>query len=140
MSIDGTPLGIVLAIKLIKVFDRDRNGRIDFYEYCTLHKFLLTIRGAFVNADKDRSGTLTGAEIHQALVQSGFGYLSYPTVMELIAQFDPNRVGLAYHHYLLLAAQVAHARSLFEWNDTDRDGICQFNIDTFNYAAASLTN
>lgn len=140
LAIDGQPLGIVAAIKLIKVFDRDRNGRIDFHEYCALHKFLLTIRAAFVNADHDRSGTLTGQEIHQALVHSGFAYLSLPTVMELLAQYDPQRRGLYYQHYLLLAAQVAQARSVFEWRDTDRDGVISFNLNDFNMVVAHITS
>merc|ERR1712137_1070474 len=33
LTFGGFPLGLDIAIKLVKVFDRDRSGTIEFYEY-----------------------------------------------------------------------------------------------------------
>lgn len=139
LNIDGYPIGFPLALKLIKVFDKDRNGRIDFWEYCALHKFLLSVRQAFFVADTDRSGRLAAQEINSALIQVGFSYLGFPTVMELLNKYDPQRIGLGINDFCMLAAQVAHTRSLFEWLDTDRDGIIHVNLDQFNNSVAYLS-
>lgn len=139
LSFDGVPLGIHAAFRLIKVFDKDRNGRIDFWEYCTLHKFVLTIRNAFLIADTDRSGRLAAQEIYTAITQSGFSYLSYNTLMEYLQKYDPQRIGLAWQDFLMLAAQIAHTRSIFEWNDTDRDGVVHFTLDQLNQVVAFLS-
>lgn len=139
LAIDNVPLGFPAAVKLIKVFDKDRNGRIDFWEYCTLHKFILTVRNAFFIADADRSGRLQAQEIFSALQQSGFNYLSYNTIVEYLHKYDPQKIGLSYHDYLMLAAQIAHTRSIFEWNDTDKDGLVTFNLDQLNNIVAYLS-
>lgn len=79
LTFDGIPLGIIAASRLIRVFDKDRfevtfaasvfgesdvycivfrNGKLDFREYCTLHKFIQVTRNAFVTCDADRSGRI----------------------------------------------------------------------------------
>lgn len=93
---------------------------------------LLTFRNAFVIADQDRSGTLQAQEIHTALVSSGFSYLGYNTIVELLNKYDPQKVGLNYHSFLLLAAQVSRVRSLFEWYDVNRSGAITLNLDQLN--------
>ena len=47
VAIGGVRLGIEIAIKLIRIFDVDGNGEIDFHEYAALHKFLLSMQVAF---------------------------------------------------------------------------------------------
>eukprot|EP01091_Cochliopodium_minus_P019845 TRINITY_DN846_c0_g1_i1.p1 TRINITY_DN846_c0_g1~~TRINITY_DN846_c0_g1_i1.p1 ORF type:complete len:144 (-),score=39.69 TRINITY_DN846_c0_g1_i1:319-750(-) len=41
------PLGFEVAQKLVRVFDKDKSGTIDFYEYAAMHKFLALMQGAF---------------------------------------------------------------------------------------------
>lgn len=87
---------------MIKVFDRDHNGTIDFREYATLHKvdydhkqlivfqFLLQMEYAFVSADRDRSGYLDIQEIRGAFVGAGF-QLSVETITDVCkVQSDMN--------------------------------------------------
>jgi len=47
LQFGNKPIGIDTARKLIAIFDRDKNGNIDFYEYAALHKFLTTMQQAF---------------------------------------------------------------------------------------------
>eukprot|EP01121_Diplochlamys_sp_Union-15-3_P011726 TRINITY_DN3427_c0_g1_i3.p1 TRINITY_DN3427_c0_g1~~TRINITY_DN3427_c0_g1_i3.p1 ORF type:complete len:131 (-),score=16.16 TRINITY_DN3427_c0_g1_i3:84-476(-) len=117
------------AAKLIKVFDIDRNGCIDFSEYATLHQFLNTVRNAFLIADADKSQRLDAKEIHSALRSIGFPYLTPSTIMELINRYDRSRAGLMWEEFLMLAAHVAHCRSIFDWNDKDKDGWITINQD-----------
>eukprot|EP01122_Echinamoeba_exundans_P011990 TRINITY_DN4928_c0_g1_i1.p1 TRINITY_DN4928_c0_g1~~TRINITY_DN4928_c0_g1_i1.p1 ORF type:complete len:253 (-),score=50.26 TRINITY_DN4928_c0_g1_i1:67-756(-) len=139
LTFDGRPLGLQTAARLIRVFDKDRNGKLDFVEYCTLHKFIQVVRNAFINADADRSGRIEAREIFQALQQCGFNYLSFNTVVELMSRFDTTKRGLDWGEFLLLMAMIAHCRSLFEWNDRDRDGWITINQDQLIQLTAFLS-
>lgn len=139
LCIDGvSPIGFPLAAKLVKVCDKDRNGSIDFWEYCALHKLLLAARNAFLHADRDRSGTLQGQEIHTALVACGFTYLKYNTVCELLKSYDPHKVGLNIGTFTHLVAHVSHIRSVFEWYDVQNKGTVNFNVDQFSQSVTYL--
>jgi peflin len=108
-------------------------------EYCTLHKFIQVVRNAFINADADRSGRIEAREIFQALQQCGFNYLTFTTIVELMGRFDTTKRGLDWGEFLLLMAMIAHCRSLFEWNDRDRDGWITINQDQMIQLTAFLS-
>lgn len=38
IQFNGRPLGLAVANKLVKVFDKDCSGEIDFKEYAALHQ------------------------------------------------------------------------------------------------------
>lgn len=139
LNFDGTPLGLPAAIRLIKVFDRDHNGCIDFYEYCALHRFVMVVRNAFITADINKTGTLEGGEIVLALKNIGFGYLTDKSIIELINRYDPNRQGVRINDFILIAAHVGHIRSIFEWNDVNKDGIVNLNLDQFSTLVSHLS-
>jgi Ca2+-binding EF-hand superfamily protein len=154
VTFDGRPLGMEAAQKLIKVFDKDRNGRIDFNEYATMHQFITRVRQAFIIADTDRSGRIEAREIYQALAGAGLNFVSFQTILELLHKYDRTRLGLSWEEFLMLAAHCAHCKSIFEWysfslvflddfdqrelffieylvyrNDRDRDGWITINLD-----------
>jgi len=136
IQFSGKPLGVSVATKLIKVFDRDHSGSIDFNEYAVLHKFLTMMQNAFFTADRDRSGTIDPPEILQGLQQAGFS-LSMATVQAYGKKFDPNGKGLDFPNFLWMCSHLAHCRSIFEWNDTQRrnqivlsyDALCHIAVD-----------
>lgn len=92
VTFNGVPLGLDVASKLVRVFDRDGNRHIgvnalvhslhgmavltffwpDFYEYAAMHKFLASLQAAFFAADSNRSGTIDANEIYNALTRAGF--------------------------------------------------------------------
>lgn len=98
----------------------------------------MVVRNAFIQADTNRTGTLEGPEIVQALINSGFGYLNDQSIMELINRYDPQRQGIRINDFILIAAHVGHIRSIFEWNDIDRDGILNLNLNQFNTLVSHL--
>lgn len=138
VTFGGIPIGYVVAQKLIQVFDENRNGTIDFNEYCTMHRFISQMRQAFTNADADRSGRIEANEIYRALNGAGFSYLSPVSVNELTAKYDKTRKGLDWQEFLLMSACIAHVRSVFQWNDKQNTGTITLNIDQLTQIAAYL--
>jgi Ca2+-binding EF-hand superfamily protein len=129
VTFDGRPLGMEAAQKLIKVFDKDRNGRITFVEYASMHQFITKVRQAFITADTDRSGRIEAREVFQALAGAGLNFVSFNSILELLHKYDKTRLGLSWEEFLMLAAHCAHCKSIFEWNDKDRDGWITINLD-----------
>jgi len=131
------PLGISVATKLIKVFDRDHSGSIEFAEYAVLHKFLTLMQNAFFTADKDKSGAIDPNEILTALQQAGFN-LSMPTVQAYGRKFDPAGRGIDFPNFLWICSHLAHCRSIFEWNDQQRRGSITLTYDALCHIAVDL--
>jgi len=137
IQFSGKPLGAAVSTKLIKVFDRDHSGSIDFNEYAVLHKFLTSMQNAFFAADRDRSGTIDPPEILAGLQQAGFS-LSMPTVQAYGRKFDPSGRGIDFPNFLWMCSHLAHCRSIFEWNDQQRRGQIVLSYDALCHIAADL--
>lgn len=128
LTFGGIPLGYENALKLVKVFDRDRSGGIDFQEYATLHKFITSMQDVFARTDTDRNGTLDAREIHGALAQSGF-QLSFQAVSALFQRHAKGQFGIHFPAFLSLAADIALMKSQFEWRDTAKQGRITVTLD-----------
>jgi len=138
VTFDRVPIGIEVAYKLIQVFDKDRNGKIDFFEYASMHKFITHMRQAFMSADSDRSGRIEAREIHQALSGAGFTNLSMGSTQELLNKFDKTRKGLDWREFLLMVAHIANVRSVFQWNDNQKKGFITLTEDQLTHISAYL--
>jgi len=131
------PIGMVVAQKLVKVFDKDMSGEIDFKEYAALHQFLTTMQNVFFQADEDRSGTIDAREIFSALTGAGF-QLSFPTITACVNKFDTTRRGLDFPTFLYLCAHLAHLRSIFEWNDPQNTGRISLTYDNLCHIGTDI--
>merc|ERR1711879_647607 len=127
VTFGGFPLGLDIAIKLVKVFDKDRSGNIDFFEYASMHQFITLMQRSFTNADRDRSGTLDYREIHTALQSSGFTIGLAPTQL-FFNKVSRGSAHINFPQFLQLGADIALLRSKFEWSDTDKDGVIHINF------------
>jgi len=139
IQFSSRPIGIPVAAKLIKVFDKDHSGSVDFNEYVALQRFLEHMSNAFFTADKDRSGTIDPQEIFTALGQAGF-QLSMGTIQAAVNKFDPARRGLDFPNFLYVCAHLAHCRSIFEWNDPQRTGQVHLTYDSLCHIGIDLLN
>eukprot|EP01121_Diplochlamys_sp_Union-15-3_P000910 TRINITY_DN1076_c0_g1_i2.p1 TRINITY_DN1076_c0_g1~~TRINITY_DN1076_c0_g1_i2.p1 ORF type:complete len:208 (+),score=26.81 TRINITY_DN1076_c0_g1_i2:63-686(+) len=128
VQFNGRPLGYLCAAKMMRAFDKDRSGTIDFREYIALHGFLQSISAAFLSADRDRSGFLDPTEIYAALINAGF-LLSQATVNAICRRYNNTGFGLTFDSFLLAAAHLAIVRSIFEWNDPMRTGRVYLTFD-----------
>jgi Ca2+-binding EF-hand superfamily protein len=125
----GRQLGIQVATRLIRVFDQNYSGSIDFPEYAALNQFLVKLYNAFCASDQDRSGYLDYREIFNALVGAGFDTLTFETVQAVCQKYDTTRRGLNWEQFLLACAHLATVRSIFDWNDKGRTGKVTFSYD-----------
>eukprot|EP01118_Nematostelium_gracile_P014401 TRINITY_DN559_c0_g1_i2.p1 TRINITY_DN559_c0_g1~~TRINITY_DN559_c0_g1_i2.p1 ORF type:complete len:403 (+),score=169.07 TRINITY_DN559_c0_g1_i2:112-1320(+) len=138
LTLAGKPLGLPAAKKLIKVFDKNYSGSIDFQEYASLHQFLNKMMGAFYQADTDRSGQLEAGEILQALQSAGF-QLSLQTVQGVTSKFvTGTNKGVNFEQFLQVCAHLATVRSIFEWNDTAKTGKVTLTYDQLSHITVHL--
>eukprot|EP01114_Cavostelium_apophysatum_P021411 TRINITY_DN745_c0_g1_i1.p1 TRINITY_DN745_c0_g1~~TRINITY_DN745_c0_g1_i1.p1 ORF type:complete len:396 (+),score=98.47 TRINITY_DN745_c0_g1_i1:80-1267(+) len=134
----GKPLGIDAAKKLIKVFDKNYTGNIDFNEYCSLHQFIFKMQGAFYAADADRSGFLDPREIFNAISGAGF-QLTLQTVQTICAKYDTMKnQQISFESFIQICAHLACVRSIFEWNDAQRTGKVNLNYDQLAHITVHL--
>jgi Ca2+-binding EF-hand superfamily protein len=125
---NNKPVGLDLAKYLIKAFDKDYTGNIEFQEFASLHQFMKNMQTAFTTADQDRSGFLDAREIHGAVVQAGF-QLSLPTVQAISAKFGTPQRGVSFDQFLMICSHLAGVRTIFEYNDQQRSGRVTFTMD-----------
>lgn len=65
-------IGPTLASKAVDLFDKDKSGSIDIYEYGAFFGFLYQLQCAFYENDRDKSGFLDSREVWSALDRVGF--------------------------------------------------------------------
>jgi len=134
---NGKPIGLPVALKLIRVFDKDNSGSIEFREYASLHKFMQNMQNAFFAADRDRSGFIDANEMQQAIGGAGF-QLSQPTLQAISTKFSVPGRGVDFPNYLFLCAHLAQMRAIFEWNDTDKDGRITLTFDALAHIGTAI--
>ncbi|KAF5322497.1 hypothetical protein D9619_002197 [Psilocybe cf. subviscida] len=79
---DWTPFDLDTVKMLMSIFDTDRTGTIGFNEFAGLWKYVKDWQNVFRHFDRDRSGTIDGGELRDALGQ--FGYNLSPPLLDLV--------------------------------------------------------
>lgn len=79
---DWSPFDLDTVKLLMSIFDTDRSGTIGFNEFAGLWKYIKDWQNVFRHFDRDRSGSIDGAELHQALQQ--FGFNLSPALLHLL--------------------------------------------------------
>lgn len=123
----GRPLGHVGAKKLMKLFDNDKSGAIDFYEFAALHQFVNVMQNAFFVGDADKGGTLDSREIYTALQAGGFPIGYYQAIQGYYERYDTTKKGLDFLGFMCLVADIATVRKEFSLVDRDYDGRISFD-------------
>jgi len=139
-------IGLPNAKTLMKVFDKDNSGQIDFFEFATLHSFLSSMMNAFQQADTDRSGSLDAREIWSAVSGAGF-QVGLGTIQEICAGFPMNgppgekkSSGINVEQFISICSRLAAIRSIFEWNDRGRTGRVTFSYEQLAQIIFNQTN
>jgi len=127
-NFNGHRFSLDTASVLVKVFDLDRNGNIGFYEYASLHKFIVSMQGAFYHFDRDRSGSLELHELDAALRQGGFTF-SPQIVHSIGARFAQGARGLNMEQFIRMSAVLGRIRSNFERRDPQRRGYISISFE-----------
>lgn len=116
---------------MIRMFDTDRSGTINFEEFCGLWGFLAAWRGLFDRFDKDRSGNISLDEYSEALV--AFGYrLSDSFVATLFKAYDKRGEGaISFDMFVQSCISLKRMTDVFKRYDDDRDGYITLSFEDF---------
>jgi len=151
-----SPFDLDTVKLLMSMFDTDRSGTIGFNEFAGLWKYIKDWQGVYQHFDRDRSGSIDGAELQAALKE--FGYNLSPQLLNLVEKkyvmstaaptapapiapgFGPGfgghpppggPVGITFDRFVRACVVIKQVTESFQKLDTDRDGWIQINYDQF---------
>ncbi|KAK1224291.1 Small subunit processome complex component [Marasmius sp. AFHP31] len=147
---DWTPFDLDTVKLLMSIFDVDRSGTIGFHEFEGLWKYIKDWQNVFRHFDRDRSGSIEGNELEQALTQ--FGYRLSPQLLDLVvkkyagSQPQPQPGyggggaggGISFDRFVRACVAIKQISETFGKLDSDRDGWIQINYEQFMQAVLSL--
>ncbi|KAF2705302.1 EF-hand [Pleomassaria siparia CBS 279.74] len=128
---DWSPFDPHTVRMMIRMFDTDRSGSVNFDEFCGLWGFLSAWRGLFDRFDADRSGSISYQEFNEALV--AFGYRLSPQFITLLYRTYDRRGENAISFDLFVQACISLKRmtDVFKKYDEDRDGYITLSFEEF---------
>lgn len=124
---------------MISMFDADRSGTIDVYEFEKLFNYINQWLSCFKTYDRDSSGAIEEAELGQALSQMGFRF-SPQFVQFLIGVNDPNRREISVDQFIVLCVKVQRFTDAFRQRDTQQQGVITIAFEEFLGIALSCTS
>ncbi|CAG9800029.1 unnamed protein product [Chironomus riparius] len=124
---------------MISMFDADRSGTIDVYEFEKLFNYINQWLSCFKAYDRDSSGAIEEAELGQALSQMGFRF-SPQFVTFLIGNNDPNRREIAVDQFIVLCIKIQRFTDAFRQRDQQQQGIISIGFEDFLGIALACTN
>ncbi|CAI8034746.1 Peflin [Geodia barretti] len=116
---------------LIGMFDQNRDGTIDVYEFAALWKYIQEWRQCFDRFDKDRSGNIDASELQQAL--NSFGYrLSMQFCFLCTRVFDRGDTRtMKFDDFIQCCVMLRSLTEGFKRLDTNRSGVVTINYEQF---------
>lgn len=117
---------------MINMFDKTRSGRIDLFGFSALWDFMQRWRALFQQYDRDRSGSISGTELHQALAQMGYN-LSPQFSETLVQRFSPRggRPGVQLDRFIQVCTQLQSMTQVFRERDTTMTGNVRLSYEDF---------
>lgn len=117
---------------MINMFDKTRSGRMDLFGFSALWDFMQRWRALFQQYDRDRSGTINGTELHQALAQMGYN-LSPQFSETLVQRFAVRgaRPGIQMDRFIHVCTQLQSMTQVFREKDTTMTGNIRLNYEDF---------
>lgn len=125
---------------MISMFDADRSGTIDVYEFEKLFNYVNQWLNCFKAYDRDQSGAIEEAELLQALTQMGFRF-SPQFVQFLISINDSvNHKEISVDQFIVLCVKVQRFTDAFRQKDTQQQGVITIGFEEFLGIALNCTN
>jgi Ca2+-binding EF-hand superfamily protein len=123
--------------QMIKMYDKNLDGTMNFEEFVSLHKFLSVVQDTFSRNSRNR-GILTLNEIHPALQQAGYS-LDRPSFYTVCQSFDNEKSGnFRLDDFMSICIFLQSAQNLFTAFDTERTGHVTLDFNQFVYCSANL--
>ncbi|KAK7472141.1 hypothetical protein VKT23_000263 [Stygiomarasmius scandens] len=148
MNGDWTPFDLDTVKMLMSIFDTDRSGTIGFNEFAGLWKYIKDWQNVFRHFDRDRSGSIDGGELREALSQ--FGFQLSPQLLDLVQRkYDPQPAttsggrhqpvpAISFDRFVRACVAIKQLSEAFQKLDNDRDGWIQINYDQFMHTVLTL--
>jgi len=122
---------------LMGIFDTDRSGTINYTEFAGLWKYISDWQNVFRHFDRDRSGSIEGRELAEAL--RSFGYNLSPPLLTLIEHKYASALstgygpppGITFDRFVRACVVVKTLTEAFQRVDNDGDGWVQLNYEQF---------
>lgn len=128
---DATKFDPVTVNMMVRMFDSDRNGELEFEEFCGLWRFLEKWCDIFNKFDADHSGTISLDEFKAALVS--FQYRLSDAFVEFIFHvYDHGHKGvITFDIFMQSCITLKRMTDIFKKYDDDRDGFIIINFEDF---------
>ncbi|XP_061520937.1 peflin [Phycodurus eques] len=120
------------CLMMINMFDKTKSGRMDLFGFSALWDFMQRWRVLFQQYDRDRSGSISGTELHQALAQMGYN-LSPQFSESLVRRFSVHaaRPGMHLDRFIQVCTQLQSMTQVFRERDTNMTGSVRLNYEDF---------
>ena len=128
---DRTKFDAYTVNMMVRMFDSDRSGDLNFNEFVGLWQFLDRWRTIFNRFDTDRSGNISMEEFKNTLVS--FQYrLSDSFIEFLFKNYDrENRGVITFDLFMQSCITLKRMTDTFKKYDDDRDGFITINFEDF---------
>ncbi|XP_061109633.1 peflin [Conger conger] len=117
------------CLMMINMFDNTKSGRMDVFGFSALWNFMQQWRSLFQQFDRDRSGCISGDELHQALSQMGYN-LSPQLARELAARHSL-RGSMQLDRFIQVCTQLQSMTQAFREKDTAMTGSARLSYEDF---------
>ncbi|KAM3596900.1 uncharacterized protein V6R79_022513 [Siganus canaliculatus] len=120
------------CLMMMNMFDKTRSGRMDLFGFSALWDFMQRWRALFQQYDRDRSGSISSAELQQALSQ--MGYNLSPQFSEMLIQrfaVRGGRPGIQLDRFIQVCTQLQTMTQVFRERDTAMTGNIRLNYEEF---------
>ncbi|XP_033495737.1 sorcin [Epinephelus lanceolatus] len=121
---------------MISMLDRDYSNSMGFNEFKELSQVLNGWKNTFASYDRDRSGTVEGHELQQALSTMGFN-LS-PQAMNILMKRYSSNGRIAFDDFISCCVKLRALTDQFQRRDTTRNGQATFQYDDFIQVTMSI--
>ncbi|XP_030073334.1 peflin [Microcaecilia unicolor] len=120
------------CLMMMNMFDKSKSGRIDLFGFSALWRFIQQWRTLFQQYDRDRSGSINAAELHQALSQMGYS-LSPQLVQTLMARSCRNmaNTGVQLDRFIQICTQLQSMTEAFREKDAAMSGSVRLSYEDF---------
>ncbi|XP_068898276.1 calpain-A-like isoform X5 [Tenebrio molitor] len=105
---------------MIAMLDIDRTGKLNFEEFKRLWMIIRAWKSVFNQFDKNRSGTLTGFELRQALTSAGYT-LNNHTLNILMHRYGNKDAEIEFDDFIMCAVKLKIMIELFKEVASDKD-------------------
>jgi len=140
LLVNNQPLSHDTIKVLVKAFDKDGSGTINFDEYAALNQYVVKLTDAFYQFDTDRSGKLSSEEAVRALAVEDIR-VSITVVEKLLKKVAPpstttgypptGKVELTIEQFIRLSGMMAEVKNAFWARDPYRSGRVTFSLEEF---------